>query len=90
LTTATETTNAEETIAYLRDAILGGEQWYLALLRAMARWTAPEETIDGRHYRYLIGGEAFDWLLLAERLLDAMNGLVSQDDRDACGGGRVL
>jgi len=83
LTTATETINAEDTIAYLRDAILGGEQWYLALLRAMARWTAPEETVDGRHYRYLIGGEAFDWLLLAERLLDALDGLVSQDDRDA-------
>ena len=30
----------------------------------------PEETVDGRHFAYLIGGEAFDWLLLAERLCE--------------------
>ena len=81
--TTTETTNAEETIDYLRELIAGGEQWYFALLRAMARWTAADESIDGRYYRYLIGGEAFDWLLLAERLLDALDSSVSVKDREA-------
>ncbi|MBM3932954.1 MAG: hypothetical protein FJ319_01405 [SAR202 cluster bacterium] len=42
----------------------------------MALWTPPSETIDGRDYRYFIGGEAFDGLLLAERLLGEVEGLV--------------
>jgi 8-oxo-dGTP pyrophosphatase MutT (NUDIX family) len=52
-------------------SIAGGEPWFEALTRAIALWESPRETVDGREYRYLIGGEAFDWLLLAERLLDA-------------------
>jgi hypothetical protein len=81
--TTTETSHAEETIDYLLAQIAAGEHWYLAMLRAMARWTAAEETLGERHYRYLIGGEAFDWLLLAERLLDELDGFVSDQDRDA-------
>ena len=38
----------------------------------MALWTLPEESHDGRRYKYLLQGEAFDWLLLAERLCDAI------------------
>lgn len=48
-----------------------GEPWFEALMRAIAQWEAPREDVDGREYRYLVGGEAFDWLLLAERLLEA-------------------
>src|SRR5687768_8159712 len=70
--TATETSNAVETIDFLRETIDAGEHWYVALLRSMARWTAADETFDGRYYRYLIGGEAFDWLVLAERLIDEL------------------
>jgi hypothetical protein len=32
-------------------------------------WTATEEIVDDVKLTYLIAGEAFDWLLLAERLL---------------------
>jgi hypothetical protein len=81
--TETETANHEETIAYLRAAIAEGEHWYVALMRAMARWSQAEETVNGRRYRYLIGGEAFDWLVLAERLLDEMGDAVDARDRDA-------
>ncbi|HEX5141860.1 MAG TPA: hypothetical protein VFX19_13020 [Dehalococcoidia bacterium] len=70
-------------ITYLRDSVAGGEHWYLALLKTMARWSAPEETIGERRYRYLIGGEAFDWLLLAERLVDELDGAVTADEREA-------
>ena len=52
-------------------SLIAGEPWFDALMRAIALWQSPGETVDGRPYRYLIGGEAFDWLLLAERLLDA-------------------
>ncbi len=53
-----------------------GTPWFDALMDAIARWERPAEIVDGRAYRYLIGGEAFDWLLLAERLLAAANGRV--------------
>ena len=59
----------EEAILRMRHAILTGTHWFEALLEAVGRWRVPEERIGDREYRYLIGGEAFDWLLLAERLL---------------------
>ena len=83
MTTSTATSNAQETIDYLRQVIAAGEHWYIALLKAMSRWDQAEEVIDERHYRYLIGGEAFDWLLLAERLVEELDGAVSSRDRDA-------
>jgi hypothetical protein len=58
----------EETILRMRQAILNGRHWFDALLEAIGRWRVPEERIGDREYRYLIGGDAFDWLLLAERL----------------------
>ncbi len=73
----------EPAVLHLREAIASGRHWYLALLEAISLWTRAEETHDGRDYRYLIGGEAFDWLVLAERLLDTVNGLVPQSERDA-------
>ena len=60
----------EEVVFRMRQAILDGEHWFEALLDGVSRWRVPEETIGNRHYQYLIHGEAFDWLLLAERLLD--------------------
>jgi len=52
-------------------AVVSGEPWFDSLMRAIALWEAPAETVEGRAYRYLVGGEAFDWLLLAERLLES-------------------
>jgi hypothetical protein len=66
-----------------RAALAGGASWYSALLDAIARWPLPQEWIGQRYYRYLIAGEAFDWLLLAERLLDDAADLVPEDDRVA-------
>ena len=57
-------------------AIDAGDAWFEALMRAIALWERPEEVVGGRHYRYLIGGEAFDWLLLAERLLAEADGRI--------------
>jgi hypothetical protein len=55
-------------ISHLQDALEEGRDWPTAFFEAMALWTLPVETHKGRTYRYLIGGEAFDWLVLAERL----------------------
>ncbi len=45
-----------------------GAPWFEALMSAIATWERAEERAGDREYRYLVGGEAFDWLLLAERL----------------------
>jgi hypothetical protein len=72
-----------EVIRYLEQAITGGKHWYIALLEAVGMWTVAEEVHDERHYRYLIAGEAFDWLLLAERLCEEVDGLLPDDEKAA-------
>jgi hypothetical protein len=57
-----------EAIRHLKQAVAGGKPWHIALLEAIGLWTWPEENHNGHLYCYLIDGEAFDWLLLAERL----------------------
>ncbi len=44
--------------------------WRMAVLTAIGRWTIAAEVVDGERNEYLIGGEAFDWKLLAQRLHD--------------------
>jgi hypothetical protein len=67
----------------MRASIEDGEHWFLALLTAVRNWPLPLEEVDGRDFRYLVGGEAFDWLLLAERLCDEIPDLVSEEDVEA-------
>src|SRR5438105_432731 len=74
---------AETILRDLRAAVVAGLPWYPALLDAIARWPLPQEWIGGRYYRFLIAGEAFDWLLLAERLLESIEDLVPEEDRMA-------
>jgi hypothetical protein len=76
-------TGDAEAISYLKQAIGAGEHWYIALLRAMGLWNSTEETRDGRTYHYLIGEEAFDWLLLAERLCETVDGLLPETEKVA-------
>lgn len=72
-----------EAILHFREALLGGRPWFLALLEAIGRWTSPAEELDGCCRRYLIDGEAFDWLALAERLIGTVADLVPEAERDA-------
>lgn len=71
----------ERAIRHLKEAIASGKHWYLALLEAIGLWQATEESHNGRSYRYLIADEAFDWLLLAERLLKEVDSLVPDDEK---------
>lgn len=70
--------NAEsaEAIRHLREQVCNGTDWGLALLEAAGMWTQAVEERDGRMYVYLVGEEAFDWLLLAERLCSEIEDLV--------------
>ena len=71
-----ESDTAIEAVSVLRNRVLNGEDWVVALLETIARWTDAESTISRRRYNYFIGGEAFDWLLLAERLCLEIHELV--------------
>ena len=45
------------------------DDWKLTVLQAIADWPLANEDVAGEKIEYLIGGEAFDWRLLAQRLL---------------------
>ena len=60
---------ANGTVEHFRSELESGTPWPEALLAAIGEWSAPSEVVDGVRLDYLIEGEAFDWLLLAERLL---------------------
>ena len=66
-----------EAVIHLRAAARAGVPWPQALLEAVALWTAPQEVHQGRTYRYLIQGEALDWLTLAERLCAELEELAT-------------
>lgn len=74
--------NPEQGVESFRRALERSDEWYPALLAVIARWSHPREERDGTIYHYLIGGEAFDWLLLAERLLGEVNDLVPPQEAE--------
>ena len=72
-----------EAIRHLEQTITNGKHWYIALLEAIGLWDTPEETHNERTYCYLIDGEAFDWLLLAERLCQIVDSVLPDDEKTA-------
>ncbi|HEX76115.1 MAG TPA: hypothetical protein G4O12_05980 [Dehalococcoidia bacterium] len=70
-----------EAIEHLKQAVANGKHWYLALLEAIKLWNSAGENYDGRHYCYLIDGEAFDWLLLAERLCEEISQSIPEKEK---------
>jgi len=78
----TNSTSDAEAIRHLEQAIAGGKHWYIALLESIGLWTNAEEVHNDRTYHYLIDGEAFDWLLLAERLCETVDSLLPEDEKN--------
>ena len=74
------TSREPDAVRHLRQSILRGKPWYEALLEAIGMWTLPEERYDDRVLRYVIQGEAFDWILLAERLCHEVDGAVPSEE----------
>ncbi len=66
---------------HLKKSIAEGKHWYIALLEAIGLWQLKEEIYNDRHYHYLIGEEAFDWLLLADRLCDEAGDLIPEEEK---------
>ena len=74
-------TQDTQAIRGLKNAIAEGRNWYVALLEAVRLWSSPEEDYGGRHYQYLVDNEAFDWLVLTERLCEELDGLIPENER---------
>jgi hypothetical protein len=77
-----EATSPQEpqVLEHFRECLRAGKPWFPCLMEAIAQWDQAEEAVDGQHYRYLVGGEAFDWLQLAQRLCDGADGLIPLDE----------
>lgn len=60
-----------------------GRPWADALLSAIGAWPLTREICHGRDFEYLVEGEAFDWLLLAERLLMEVRGAVPLAEQES-------
>ena len=59
------------------------EPWHISLLRAVGEWELPEEEAFGRSWHYIIGGEALNWLALAQRLCLAIPDVVPPEELEA-------
>ena len=70
-----------EAIFCLEQALAEGRNWYVALLEAISLWGSAEESHNGESYQYLIFGEAFDWLSLAQRLCLEVDGLLPEEEK---------
>ncbi|MFQ5382690.1 MAG: hypothetical protein ACE5EF_13875 [Dehalococcoidia bacterium] len=73
----------DDAVFRFRQDIISGEHWFVALVDAVGRWRLPAEVYDGRRFSFLIAGEAFDWLVLAERLLEEVEDLVPETEAEA-------
>ena len=71
-----------ENLKTFRQALKDGQEWVLAMIDAMARWSAPEGVHRGRRESYFIAGEAFDWPLLAQRLCAEVGSLIPGPERE--------
>ena len=72
-----------EALERFRECLQAGKPWFPCLLEAIALWDQSEEVVAEQRFRYLVGGEAFDWLLLAQRLCAAVDGLLPVDEVEA-------
>ena len=71
-----------EAVVHLKSAVQSGAPWHRALLEAIGMWTLPDEVYRDRTYHYMIQGEAFDWLVLAERLCAELDGLIPSGEKE--------
>jgi hypothetical protein len=73
---------SDEGLAAFHAALADGEPWYPAMLEVIGRWVAAEEMVGRVHYVYLIAGEAFDWLRLAQRLIEIAGKVIPKHEAE--------
>jgi hypothetical protein len=75
--------NIDSAIQHFRNGLSTGRPWFTVLLESMAMWTDETETYNGVTYHYLLEGEAFDWLMLAQRLFETVPGQIPEKEKYA-------
>lgn len=58
-----------DSYSHFKKAVLSGEHWYIALLSSLRHWQVDVEKTPRKNHVYLIDGEAFDHILVCQRLL---------------------
>lgn len=69
-----------DTISFLRSRLMMGLPWDQVLFQAIGKWTTSSEEFMGQTNKYVIQGEAFDWMLLAQRLYCEVGDLIPDVD----------
>ena len=70
--------SADSVINDIIKSYSSGVPLLITLLEQVGKWTITEEFYKGKQYKYLIGGEAFDWKLLAYRIMDQLDDQIQQ------------
>tara|TARA_B100000686_G_C16565335_1_gene849990 strand:+ start:162 stop:881 length:720 start_codon:yes stop_codon:yes gene_type:complete len=79
-----ESGSSLDALQKMHNSILEGSLWAVALLEAIGNWSLPSEQFENLNIHYFLAGEAFDWLLLAERLVrEIPENYISEADKDA-------
>ncbi len=71
---------AQDAVERLQARAQRVEPWHIAVLRAIGEWELPDEVVSGRRWHYIIGGEALDWLTLAQRLCLAIPDVIPAEE----------
>ena len=72
----------EQGIILFHELLASGISMHEALLTVIGRWSAKEEIVNDIQFRYWVSGEAFNWELLARRLLLSTNEINSDSALD--------
>ncbi len=59
------------------------DDWKQLVLETVGQWPEASEVIGDQSLQYLIGGEAFDWRLLARRIMDSVENSPPRDEWQA-------
>ncbi len=70
-------------IEKMKHSIENGNNWFDAFLHLISSWKLRSELVGSKNYNYLIAGEAFDWLLLAERVCSTLKDFIPNDQYNA-------
>ena len=75
-------TASPDALEHLHAGLAERRPWADVLLESIGLWRMPSETYKRRAYTYLLQGEAFDWLLLAERLVRDVRGAIPVEEQE--------
>ena len=67
-------------ISIFHQSIINGNDWVKELLNVIKYWNIPEELVGKFTYKYLLQKEAFDWKMLANRIINESRDLISANE----------